>query len=241
MAKVFISHSSKDKVFITTTLLPILNESGIGTWYSSENIPSSSDWEKTIRAALRDCDWFLVVLSPHALESEWVQAEVHWALNNRKDRFVSIVVADCNPSDLHLKLIRYQHIDFRERSTEAVAQLLALWAAEVVPAIELELECFEHESLTARTFSLRVVDAATIGRSSSCDVVLSSSAVSRCHAFLKFSHRDFRVWISDGSANGVYVNARRITKATVLNVGDTLEIGDTRLVIRRIAEFNRPQ
>lgn len=235
MPKIFISHSSQDRAFIEHTLLPLLRENGLQTWFSSHSIPSASDWEKTIRAALQECDWFLVVLSAQAIASEWVQAEVHWALDHRKDRFVSIIISDCTPSDLHLKLIRYQHVDFRRDHADAIGRLLSVWSIGTEPSATVELECREPGKPAARTVALRIQDSARIGRGLNCELVVESPLVSRSHALLKFSHRDRRLWISDsGSANGVIVNDQPITEPAVLAAGDTVVLGNVHITVVRI-------
>jgi tetratricopeptide (TPR) repeat protein len=130
MSKVFISHSAKDRDFVEQEIIGPLNRHGIETWYSKDNIETATLWEQKIREGLKSCDWFLVVMTPDSVASEWVQAEVHWALEKRKDRVVPVLRGDCNPEDLHLKLLRIQHIDFRGNLAEAQKKLLALWGVE---------------------------------------------------------------------------------------------------------------
>ena len=62
-------------------------------------------------------------------------------------------------------------------------------------------------------------DTMIIGRSRTCDVVIPSAKVSRQHASL--SRVDGDLYIEDlGSANGVWLNGEKITRAKV-NPGDT--------------------
>ena len=72
-----------------------------------------------------------------------------------------------------------------------------------------------------------------IGRSKTCDVVVSSSQVSRQHAHVFALHGDF--WVSDmGSANTVHINGQRTPEPYRLNHGDQVLLGDTvlRFVVR---------
>ncbi|HAC91823.1 MAG TPA: phosphopeptide-binding protein, partial [Planctomycetaceae bacterium] len=80
MPRIFISHSTQDRVFIEQQILPALRSRGCELWYSTDDIHGADDWEKQIREGLTSCDWFLVVLSKSSVQSRWVKAEVNWAL-----------------------------------------------------------------------------------------------------------------------------------------------------------------
>ena len=69
-----------------------------------------------------------------------------------------------------------------------------------------------------------------IGRSSTCHVVLADPMVSRRHAELRVGAEGVSVEDS-GSANGVYVNSRRIEASLMLEDGDHLQIGSHDLVL----------
>lgn len=69
----------------------------------------------------------------------------------------------------------------------------------------------------------------TLGRSTSCDIVLEDVTVSRQHAHINVESGQYVV--SDaGSLNGTYVNLTPVNQAAVLNDGDELRIGIFRLV-----------
>jgi hypothetical protein len=69
-----------------------------------------------------------------------------------------------------------------------------------------------------------------IGRSSSCELVLTDDAVSRRHA--EIALRGGLCAIRDlGSCNGTYVNGRPVTRAR-LRRGDELQLGETLLQLR---------
>jgi hypothetical protein len=68
---------------------------------------------------------------------------------------------------------------------------------------------------------------AVLGRDPTCDVVLNDTKCSRRHAFVEQSGH--RLVVRDAnSANGIYVNGRRVDK-TVLAPGDTVRLGDVEL------------
>ncbi|TMK99231.1 MAG: DUF2662 domain-containing protein [Actinobacteria bacterium] len=69
----------------------------------------------------------------------------------------------------------------------------------------------------------------TIGRSRSCDIVLSDSGVSRKHAELRPSGEGWT--IADlGSTNGLRVNGVTVTGSLGIEPGDRIELGSTELV-----------
>jgi hypothetical protein len=68
-----------------------------------------------------------------------------------------------------------------------------------------------------------------IGRHTDCDVVLSHSSVSRCHARLRF--RDGRWILQDlDSTNGTEVNGCRVGRCE-LRPGDDISLGDENLTV----------
>lgn len=69
---------------------------------------------------------------------------------------------------------------------------------------------------------------AVIGRSRDCDIVVSSTEVSRRHAQIVLTQGGWA--IEDlGSTNGSSVNGRALSSAQLLSHGDTLELGGVRM------------
>lgn len=75
---------------------------------------------------------------------------------------------------------------------------------------------------------MAVVSSATLGRAAPNTVALPDSTVSARHARLAF--RDGRWWIEDlGSANGTYVNGKRVDAPVPVADGDELDVAQVRL------------
>jgi hypothetical protein len=73
-AEVFLSHSSADRLF-ADAVAAVMRRHGVPVWYSQTDILGAQQWHDEIGAALRRCDWFALVLSPHSVESMWVKRE----------------------------------------------------------------------------------------------------------------------------------------------------------------------
>ena len=229
--KVFVSHSSADRLVIELSILPLLRSHGLEYWYSSESIPSASDWEKVIRCALTECDWFLVALSASSMRSDWVQAEVHWALDHRKERFVSLLLDDCTPSDLHLKLIRYQHVDFRQPGDDPARRLIEAFGCgyQYIPSLRLE---YRSSWLGGQICTLNIHETAFIGRASDSDILVPDPGISRRHCLLKVRTQDGKstLWLSDlGSGSGTRINGSVVAGLRQLEEGDCITIGDSEI------------
>ncbi len=127
MFTVFVSHSSVDREFVESEIVPLLRDDGLQPWYSHESIQIAEDWEKSIFAGLRSSDWVSVILSPESASSEWVKREVDWAMNERRDRVIPILYRSCHVANLHPELPAIQCVDFRHDILKARMKLSALW------------------------------------------------------------------------------------------------------------------
>lgn len=78
-------------------------------------------------------------------------------------------------------------------------------------------------------------DVTIVGRHDECHVKIKSSQVSRQHCHL-FEKKGLLLVKDLGSANGTYVNGKRVKEQQVLEVGDELTIGDVQLRVERIGQ-----
>jgi hypothetical protein len=131
---VVISHSAQDVRWIETELIPLLQEVGIAPWYSKDDIRTAEYWEREILAALNKCEWFLIVLSPRSAVSDWVKDELHWAITNRKNRIIPVMIESCNLHDFHIRLARIEFVSWfadREKARKRILDVVC----SVVPQI----------------------------------------------------------------------------------------------------------
>src|SRR5438876_11246645 len=94
--EVFLSHSSRNVAF-TNRLAKVLAAHGVNSFFSRKNIRGAQQWHDEIGAALKRCDWFLLVLSPESVASGWVKHELTYALqaNRYRARIIPVLHKSC--------------------------------------------------------------------------------------------------------------------------------------------------
>jgi len=114
-AKVFISYSHQDKSF-AQKLAGELESYGIKVWWDFDSLKGGQDWQKEIERGIKQSDFFLIVLTPDAIESKWVGNEITYASQAQKTT-IPLHLKKC---DIPIGLIKKQYIDF-EKQTHKVA------------------------------------------------------------------------------------------------------------------------
>jgi pSer/pThr/pTyr-binding forkhead associated (FHA) protein len=76
----------------------------------------------------------------------------------------------------------------------------------------------------------------TVGRDTTCDLMIDNAAVSRTHAIVSFSEGAYRVR-DEESENGITLNGRRVRKAA-LDYGDVIGIG--KFEIELVDSYHEP-
>ena len=107
----------------------MLRRHGLPVWYSRTNIRGAQQWHDEIGAALHRCDWFVLVLSPSAVESIWVKRELLFSLQeNRFDnKILPLLYQDCDYRRLSWTLPSFQMIDFTQAFEQGCRDLLRVW------------------------------------------------------------------------------------------------------------------
>jgi adenylate cyclase len=78
-------------------------------------------------------------------------------------------------------------------------------------------------------FTVEIVDCLSIGRSSKNDLVLEDEIASRRHAEIRQHGRGRYTLVDVGSANGTWLNGRRLVHPRELANGDIIQIGGVKL------------
>jgi TIR domain len=117
-------------------LASILDRSGMPYWYSATHILGAKQWHDEIGRALAQCNWFLVVLTPDSVRSQWVKRELLFALNEERyhERIIPLLYKKCKYSQLSWTLPEYEFVDFTGDFEAGCRQLLRIWELEYKPA-----------------------------------------------------------------------------------------------------------
>ncbi|MCK6581210.1 MAG: SUMF1/EgtB/PvdO family nonheme iron enzyme, partial [Anaerolineae bacterium] len=139
MPQIFISYARKDHHFVDH-LRGDLKSSEISYWIDREGLsPGTPSWERAIRAALRECDSVLWIVSPDSFESAYVRDEISIA-RMYKRRIYPVFVRGHNWLEcVPLGTGEIQYIDARGEYTTAVDEIkraLKTGAADYVAPVE---------------------------------------------------------------------------------------------------------
>jgi hypothetical protein len=125
---IFISYSRQDKDFVDR-LTSDLKQAGFNLWRDTESLEAGTvSWERAIRQAIKDSAAVILVASPTALASDYVQGEL--TISKLQNRPIYPIWAagenwiDCVPLDM----ANYQYLDGRahryEKSLDALTSSL---------------------------------------------------------------------------------------------------------------------
>ena len=117
MARYFISYSRSDQAF-ALRFARDLKTAGLDVWVDQLDIPIGQNWDRSVEAAVRDCEGFVIILSPRSAASEHVADEVACALEDRK-HIIPILIEKCT---IPMRLARLQFIDATSDYDNALAR-----------------------------------------------------------------------------------------------------------------------
>ncbi len=134
-AELFLSHSDQDRDF-AEALGAVLGRHGVPYWYSRRDLRGADIWHDEIGTALHRCDWFLLALSPAAIDSMWVKRELNFALRDPRyeGHIVPVLYQPCAYESLSWTLGAIERIDFTAGFDEGCRELLRIWGLGYRPA-----------------------------------------------------------------------------------------------------------
>ena len=100
MQRIFISYSRKDMDFVRK-LAGDLEKAGYDVWWDITDLRGGDDWVRGIPDAIKSSQFVLVVLTPDATESAWVEKEYMQALSLRKKVIPIMLVPGAIPFALN--------------------------------------------------------------------------------------------------------------------------------------------
>jgi hypothetical protein len=133
-----------------------LREAGFQIWLDQLDIPTGVRWDDEIEKALNDCEIFMVVLTPAAINSNNVKDEIGYAIDNHKHIF-PVLLEPCN---IPLRLRRFQYVDFSaldhesgvEKAKKILTSLIKEPTVPRIPTNDPHLEKPEPELANKKSY-----------------------------------------------------------------------------------------
>ncbi|HEY7126436.1 MAG TPA: TIR domain-containing protein [Ktedonobacterales bacterium] len=122
LPSIFISYSREDSVFVDQ-LEENLAQQGFVTWLDRQRLIPGRDWAAEIETQIKQLDMVVVVLSPSAVKSEWVNREIAFAQQIKK----TIIPIRLKQVDIPLRLSNLHCIDFFSDFGFVATQLRVAW------------------------------------------------------------------------------------------------------------------
>ncbi|OGN72209.1 MAG: hypothetical protein A2X25_00675 [Chloroflexi bacterium GWB2_49_20] len=152
MTRVFISYSRKDLEFVQR-MADDLKTAGLDVWYDLSGLEAGTRWGSEIQKAIKTSQYFLVVMSPNSVNSEWVEREFLYAsIQNLK-----IIPLLYQPCDLPMWSLNLHFIDVQGRNYSLHYQelLKALGVEEKPLPVEQGLPVASPLSPAQRKFTIK--------------------------------------------------------------------------------------
>lgn len=116
MIEIFISYETTTRLQIAKHLKKSLKKLGLNTFVANEDIKIGNDWQNSIECAIKDCKYFVLILTNLALGADQVHIEVDRAIDFKKQIIL------CRKSNVDEKgidmafpfLSSLQRIDFKD-------------------------------------------------------------------------------------------------------------------------------
>ena len=144
MGYIFISYSSENINF-ARHLRELLEATGFNVWMDETSLMPSQQWWSTIEKHIMGCDAFLVIMSPEAKESDWVEREILIA-EKREHRKPIFPILYSGEVWSRLGNLQYADLTGRAKSELPANLIEGLKAVGVIPQQQLVTIDFDIKS-----------------------------------------------------------------------------------------------
>lgn len=126
--EIFLSHASEDRR-IASPVVAELRRHGLPVWYSPHSLMGAQEWHDEIGLALRRCDWFLLLLSEHSVQSFWVRRELCYVLRQKRylHRITPVLLRPCDYEEFSWTLGDLQFVNLSGDFETGIRNLLRVW------------------------------------------------------------------------------------------------------------------
>ena len=134
--KIFISYAKEDIIF-AEKLYDFLNINSFRPWLDKKELLPGQDWNFTIKKALREADYIIVLLSSNSVQKRgYVQREFKLALDYYEEKLdddIYLIPLKINNCEIPSKLSKFQWTDYNENdSFQKVLQSLNLQREKLI-------------------------------------------------------------------------------------------------------------
>ena len=129
--RVFISYARADSTSFVNRLEQDLKAQQFDPWVDRRKLEGGAAWLAAIQQAIDDCQAMVVVLSPAAVQSQYVHLEYHYA--QEEGKLVIPVQAQAAKTPMDLRLTHC--LDFQASYEEGLSQLLQVLSRLMPPAM----------------------------------------------------------------------------------------------------------
>jgi formylglycine-generating enzyme required for sulfatase activity len=131
---VFISHATEADGEFAGRLAGDLRRLGVQVWMAPESIRTSESWVKAIERGLRESSHVVIVLTPAALESKWVEKETDVAIARERGGQIEVIPLFVEQVEVPLLLDSYHMVFFRQGYEAGLNRLAGDLGLSVAPA-----------------------------------------------------------------------------------------------------------
>jgi formylglycine-generating enzyme required for sulfatase activity len=121
--QIFLSHATADAE-LAHELAGDLRAEGWAVWIAPESIRPGEKWVEAINRGLETSGVFVVMLTPDAVSSRWVNTETDAAVEMQHEGLIEFIPLEVTPSEPKRLWRQYQFVRFRESYESGLAALL---------------------------------------------------------------------------------------------------------------------
>lgn len=142
--RVFLCHSSKDKVLVRTFYQRLSDEGFIDPWLDEIKIMPGHNWEQQISKALKETHVFIVCLSKDSISKEgYLQKEIKYALDmilEKPEGSIFIIPLKLQRCDVPDSLGKFQWVDYFGRNKEKNYQRLIIALKQTAISLNVTMD-----------------------------------------------------------------------------------------------------